>query len=66
LTLAGTSDVAVSGNLFSGVGPTAVAVEAESSRRVLFSGNVLTDGASEDVRLRDSLVGENLRAASSK
>ena len=33
LTLTGTADVAISGNLFSGVGPRAVAVEGEPSRR---------------------------------
>jgi hypothetical protein len=66
LTLAGTSDVAISGNQFSGVGPRAVAVEGEPSRRVLFSGDVLTDGTSEDAHLRDSVVGEKLGAASSR
>jgi parallel beta-helix repeat protein len=63
LTLAGTSDVAVSGNLFAGLAPRGVAVAGEPSRRVLFSGNVLTDAASEHAKLRDSLVGDNLEAA---
>ena len=60
LTLRGTSDVAVSGNLFAGVGPKAVAVEGGPSRRVLFAGNVLTEVVSEHDRLVDSKVGENL------
>ncbi len=62
LVLEGTSDVAVSGNLFSGVGPKALAVEGEPSRRVLFSGNVLTDAASEHDRLRDSSTSGNLES----
>jgi len=66
LTLEDTSDIAISRNLFSGVGPRAVAVQGEPSRRVRFSGNVLTDVTSEDSRLRDSLVHENLEAAPSK
>ena len=60
LTLRGTSDVAVSGNLFAGVGPKAVAVPGGPSRRVLFTGNVLTDVVSDHDRLVDSKVGENL------
>jgi hypothetical protein len=63
LVLSGTSDVAISGNLFSGVGPQAVAVAGEPSRRVLFSGNVLTEVASEHTRLRDSVISANLESA---
>ena len=63
LTLTGASDVAIAGNLFSGVGPQAVAVNGEPSRRVLFTGNVLTEASSELGKLRDSLVSENLESA---
>jgi hypothetical protein len=63
LTLTGTSDIAIAGNLFSSVGPQAVAVGGEPSRRVLFTGNVLTEVTSEHSRLRDSLVSENLEPA---
>jgi parallel beta-helix repeat protein len=63
LSLEGTSDVAVSGNLFAGVGPKGVAVSGEATRRVLFSGNVLTETASDHDRLRDSKVGDNLGPA---
>ena len=59
ITLNGTSDVAVSGNVFSGVTPKALAVEGDPSRRVLFSNNVLTNTACEQAKLRDSRAGEN-------
>ncbi len=60
LVLRGTSDVVLSGNLFAGVGPKAIGVEGEPSRRVLVSGNVLTEVESDHARLRDSKTGENL------
>lgn len=60
ITLNGTSDVVLSGNLFSGVKPKALTVAGEPSRRVLFSNNVLTNTTGEHAKLRDSLVGENI------
>jgi hypothetical protein len=60
ITLNGTSDVAVSGNVFSGVTPNAVSAEGGPSRRVLFSNNVLTNTVGGQDKLRDSLVGANL------
>ncbi len=60
LTLNGTSDVAISGNLFSSVKPKAVDVQGEPSRRILFSNNVLTDVESDHGKLKDSIIGENL------
>jgi hypothetical protein len=60
LVLDGTSDVVLSGNLFAGVRPKAIGVEGEPSRRVLVSGNVLTEVVSDHPRLRDSKTGENL------
>jgi hypothetical protein len=62
LTLEGTSDIAIAGNLFSGVGPKAVALKGEASRRILFAGNVLTHVASEHAQLRDSMVHENIES----
>src|SRR5206468_4451920 len=50
ITLNGTSDVAVSGNVFSGVTPKALAVEGDPSRRVLFSNNVLTHATGEQAK----------------
>src|SRR5436190_18452596 len=43
IVLAGTSDIAISGNLFSGLTTEAVAWDGEPSARVLFSSNVVTD-----------------------
>ncbi len=64
LTLDGTSDVVAVGNLFSGLGPKAVATRTSdrTSRRVLFSDNVLTDSAADFGGLRDSAVIDNLDA----
>jgi len=62
LVLEGTSDVAVAGNLFSGVKPKAVAVEGEPSRRILFSGNVVTDAESDHADLPDSVTTGNLES----
>jgi hypothetical protein len=62
IVLHGTSDIAVSGNVFSGVRPRAIASEGDPSRRVLFSNNLLTDTAGDQAKLRDSRVAENLEA----
>ena len=43
IVLEGTTDVVVSGNLFSGLDTPAVALEGEPSRRILLSDNILTD-----------------------
>ena len=43
LVLVGTSDIAVSGNIFSGLSTKAISLEGEPSHRVLFSNNVLTE-----------------------
>jgi hypothetical protein len=47
LVLAGTSDIAVSGNIFSGLSTKAITLEGEPSKRVLISNNVLTDVTSD-------------------
>lgn len=62
LVLEGTSDVAVAGNLFSGVEPKALTIEGEPSRRILFSGNVLTDVDSDHANLPDSVIDGNLES----
>jgi hypothetical protein len=49
--LAGTSDIAISGNSFSGLTTKALTLEGEPSKRVLFSGNVLTNVESEHSKL---------------
>jgi hypothetical protein len=60
LTLEGTADVAVVGNLFSSVAPKALATEGRPSARVLFSGNVLRDADSDADQCQNSLVEGNL------
>ena len=58
IVLAGTSDIAISGNSFSGLTTKALTLEGEPSKRVLFSNNVLTDVESEHARLEKA--GSNL------
>ena len=60
MTLEGTADVAVVGNLFASVGPKAVAVQGPPSVRVLFSDNVLRDAESDAKQFQNSLVKDNL------
>jgi hypothetical protein len=63
MIIVGTSDVAITGNVFSGVRPKALAVEGEPSRRVVFSNNVLTDVESDHTKLdNSSLVNDNLES----
>jgi hypothetical protein len=56
MVLSGTSDVAVSGNLFAGVRPKALQLSGAPSRRILFSNNLLTDVESDHEQLDESVV----------
>ncbi len=56
MIIVGTSDVAISGNVFSGVQPKALAVESEPGRRVVFVDNVLTDVQSEHAKLVERIL----------
>lgn len=58
LTLEGTSDVVVSGNLFSSVRPKALELRGDPSLRVLFGNNVLTDVESDETKLEESVLGD--------
>lgn len=60
LILEGTTDVAVVGNVFSGVKSKALEAQGDQSQRVNFSQNVLTDVQSDHGQLRDSLATGNL------
>ena len=60
MVLNGTSGVAVTGNLFSGLRPRALTVKGRPSRHVLFADNVLVDTAGEHQKLEFSLVEDNL------
>ena len=60
IVLEGTSDVAISGNLFSGLKTDALTLEGATSRRVLFGNNVLSSVKSGDAGLAGSHVSDNL------
>jgi hypothetical protein len=62
MVLNGTSGIAVTGNLFSGLRPKALAGEGQPSRHVLFSDNVLIDTTGDQQKLEESLVKDNLDA----
>jgi len=66
MVLEAASDVAVAGNTFSGVLPKAVELRGESSRRVAFIGNVLTDVVSDHEALQESVVSDNVLNAAVK
>jgi hypothetical protein len=51
IVLNGTSDIAISGNSFAGLTTKAIALEGEPSKRVLFTGNVLTEVKSDHAKL---------------
>lgn len=63
VTLEGTSDVSISGNVFSGLTENAVTLAGDPSERVAFTGNVLTDVASDHTSLPDSVVTDNIDSA---
>ncbi len=60
LVLEGTTDITVVGNVFSGLKPKAVTLRGKPSRRVVFSGNVLTDVESDHLKLESSVIEDNL------
>ena len=62
MTLEGTSNVTVSGNLFASVKPKAVESKGDPSRGILFAENVLVDVESDHEKLQDSQVEGNLVA----
>lgn len=54
------ADVAITGNVFSGLTTKALLLEGEPASRVLFSNNILTDVESDHTRLQKSMVHDNL------
>ena len=60
IVLAGTSDIAISGNSFAGLTTKAVVIEGEAPKRVLFTNNVLTEVTSEHGKLDREAVHNNL------
>lgn len=65
MVLSGTTDNAISGNVFSGVKPKALQVDARTER-VLFASNVLVDTESDHEKLKHSTVQGNLEDRVSK
>lgn len=57
MTLAGTADIALSGNVFSSLRPKALVLADEPTQRVVFANNVLTDTTSDHSQLKDSVIG---------
>lgn len=67
ILLDSTSDVVITGNLFSGLQTKGLELAGKPSRRVSFTGNVLADVDSDHEKLVDSQVGNNVvRAAAAK
>jgi hypothetical protein len=60
IVLKGTTDICLVGNLISSVRPKAFELKGEPSERVNFSGNVITDAASDQENLNNSIVENNL------
>jgi hypothetical protein len=60
IVLAGTSDIAISGNSFAGLTTKAVTIEGDAPKRVLFSDNLLTEVSSEHRKLENAGVHGNL------
>jgi hypothetical protein len=60
IVLAGASDIAITGNSFSGLTTKALTLEGEPARRVLFTGNVLTDVQSDHAKLGGKAATNNL------
>ncbi len=60
IVLAGTNDIAISGNSFAGLTTKAVTVEGDASKRILFSNNLLTEVTSEHRKLEHAGVHGNL------
>jgi hypothetical protein len=60
IVLEGTRDIAITGNLFSGLTTKALAVTGQPSQRILFSSNVLTEVESDHPQLPAELRPDNL------
>jgi len=61
IVLEGTSDIAITGNLFSGLTSKALTFAGPPSQRILFASNVLTEVESDHTQLPDQTRPDNLR-----
>ncbi|MBS0210161.1 MAG: right-handed parallel beta-helix repeat-containing protein [Planctomycetes bacterium] len=64
IILDSTTDIVITGNTFAGLQTKAVELAGKPSRRVTFTGNVLTDVDSDVSKLVDSQVSSNITSAS--
>jgi hypothetical protein len=62
VVLNGTSGITLTGNLFSGLRPKALAIEGQASKNVVFTNNVLVDTAGDQKKLEASVVKDNLES----
>jgi len=62
IRLESTSEIAISGNQFSGLKPAAISLGETSNKRILFANNVITDSASQHSELTDGVKGPNLES----
>jgi hypothetical protein len=60
MVLNGTSGIAVTGNLFSGLRPKALSLEGPTSKHMLFTDNVFVDADGDQNKLESSIVKDNL------
>jgi hypothetical protein len=60
MVLSGTSGIAVSGNLFSGLRPKAISLEGDPTKHVLFTDNLVIDATSDHKKLEASWARDNL------
>ena len=66
LTLEGTSDVTITGNVFASVKPKAIELKGKPSTRIVVSGNVFTDAASDHLELKESKIRGNLPGSNAR
>ena len=64
LTLEGTADVTITGNVFSGLTEKAVTEKGEPSERIVFTGNVLVDVETDVSGLNDQMRNTNVKSLS--
>lgn len=62
IILEGTTDVTISGNVLAGVRPKALSTGEAASRRIIFANNVVADAESDQAKLQESLVTDNINA----
>ena len=62
IRLESTSEIAISGNQFSGLKPAAISLGKEPSKRIVFANNVITDSVSQHGQLKEAINSNNLES----